>query len=213
MTVRNSMLDESPTNTTCPSGASSASRRPADGPRAGRFCQFTMLPPEYRPVVLAPHICRYTGSRPRSDISTNRMALVSAMVVFTPRRAATSACTSESSCSSKSVKSLSLLANAHVSLPVVLLILVGGITPRSSSFAANLSLDMIVSRSVVARANNSSLRVTSASYSARILAVSPTSIGSVNMRTVMSMSFISSGGVKGSSFRPSSRHNHVSCLQ
>ena len=112
ITVRSSMLDESPTSTVCPGGAISALRRPADGPRAGMFCQLIELPPEYRPVVLAPQKFRYTGSGPRRAVSTKRIARVSAMVVLTPSRAATRFCTSLSSWSSRSVKSLSLLANA-----------------------------------------------------------------------------------------------------
>ena len=48
------------------------------------------------------------------------------MVVLFPKRAATSACTIESSCSSRSVSPLSVLENAYASFPVVLLIFVGG---------------------------------------------------------------------------------------
>ena len=98
--TRNSMLDESPTRMLYPSGATIPLRIPADGPRAGMFCQFIWLPPDRRPVVFAPQKLRYTGSGPRCAISTRRSTRVSAIVVFTPSRADTAATTSSLSTSS-----------------------------------------------------------------------------------------------------------------
>ena len=187
----------------CPGGALIALRSPALIPRAGKFCQLTLLPPLYRPVVLAPQKFRYTGSGPSRDISRNRCVRVSAMVVLAPNRAATTAATRSSSCSSNATKFLSVLAKAYVRFSVRGLILVGGSTPKSRSRSANLSLDISTSRSNSACSISSRLRSISRNNKSLIRSLSPTNIGSVNIRIVISIKYISSGGVSGSNISPS----------
>ena len=66
--------------------------------------------------------------------------LVSPMVDLLAKRVATNVAIKGSSLSIRSVNSSSVLANAHASLPVLSLTLVGGSTPRDLSNSANLSL-------------------------------------------------------------------------
>ena len=212
ITTRSSMLDESPTSTVLPSGAMMALRIPADGPRAGMFCQFIWLPPDSRPVVLAPQKFRYTGRGPRSAISLSRSTRVSAIVVFTPMRADTAASTS-GLISDRAMNALSVLANAYVSLPVVGLILRGGSTPSERRWSANLSLDMITSFMSAALASKSTLRCTSFLCCSTSAGTSPTNWGSVNMRMIMSIWASSIPGIWGIICKASARQILVSPLQ
>ena len=52
--MRSSMLLLSPTITLYPAGAPIALRMPTLGPRAGKLSQLILLPPDERPVTLAP---------------------------------------------------------------------------------------------------------------------------------------------------------------
>ena len=92
-------------------------------------------------------------------MSINLCVRVSSNVDFVPRRAATKACTLSSVWSANALKSSSLFANANVSLPVVRLVFIGGLTPNPFNNSANLGLDMrSFLSSIPASANSFSLR-------------------------------------------------------
>ena len=134
------------------------------------------------------------------------------MVDFTPRRAATSACTSGSSWFCKSVNSSSVLANAHIRL-LNALRFCGGSTPALSSAIANLSLDIIILRSSPTLLRSASLRAPSSSTAFSSMGILPTNFGSVNMRTVISIRRRSREGICGIMMRHISRHSIVSFMQ
>ena len=147
------------------------------------------------------------GSAPRSATPIRLLVRVSSMVDFTPSRAATATCTRSSGCSSKSVNSLSVLPNAHVSLPVRALTFLGGSMPRFSRYLANIWLLIRVLSTVSSDTpfnpmSSSSerflARTSSRCFSSRGLSSSIT--GSVYMRSVWSIAISSDTGKPFASF-------------
>ena len=131
-----------------------------------------------------------------------------------PRRAATRDCTRSSSCSCNALKSSSLLAKAYVSLPVVRLIFIGGSTFRSRSMSANLRFD-IKSFLSVTPASRSSLSLRSC-VSSKCCSNNPrsrSSIGSINIRSVTSISFNSVRGKLAPMILNSLYVSSTSCMQ
>ena len=120
-----------------------------------------------------------------------RWVRVSSSVDFTPSLAATMCCTNTFSCSSSALNPSSDLAKAYVSLPVVRLILVGGVTPRDSSTVASLGLLIRSSFSMsIFDINASFLAFTESKCPSRMLS-SKSSTGSENIRMVRSISLSS----------------------
>ena len=125
-------------------------------------------------------------------MSMNRCVRVSSSVDLVPSRAATSDCTLSSSCSSSALNASSFLAKAYVSLPVVGLILVGGVTPSMLSMSANFGFDMRSPlSSMPASTSSCSLRSRTATRCASSWSLSNSSVGLVNMRSVKSINFSS----------------------
>ncbi len=124
-------------------------------------------------------------------MSMNLCVRVSSNVLLLPRRAATRSCTPSFSCSCKALSPSSDFAKANVSLPVVGLIFMGGFTPSPSSSSANLGFDIRSAFSTLALRSKLSLRerVSMRCCSSRFR--SRSKIGSINIRSVRSISLSS----------------------
>ena len=144
------------------------------------------MPP--RRCVLAALYLRGTGNAPRSAMSMNRSVRVSSRVDFTPIRAATTACTLSSGCSSRAFMPGSVLANANAALPVVGLTFIGGLTPNDSRIPANLGLDIRSSLLALDADSKSSLRFCTSARCSTSLSLLSRSTGSVYIRRITSMS-------------------------
>ena len=118
-----------------------------------------------------------------------RAVRVSSSVDLTPNRAATMACTMTSGCSSRALNSSSFLAKAYVSLPVVRLILRGGVTPRLSKTPASLGLLIKSSFSINILFIRCSLVSLTAFRCTSSTSLFNSSTGSLNIRMVRSISF------------------------
>ena len=132
--------------------------------------------------------------RPRSAIPIKRSVLVSSRVDLVPSLAATRACTSGFSCSASALNSSSFLAKASVSLPVVGLIFVGGVTPRLVSVSANWGLLISVALSTVTLDISSSFFFLTFVRCSSSTGLSSTSTGSEYILIVRSISRISMCG-------------------
>ena len=198
------MLLKSATTILYPLGAMMALRNASTGrgffgSMRDKFCGLTSNP-DHRWVTQAPAYLRGNGNVPRSEIDRNASVRVIPIVDLNPILAAKRACTIGLGWSSSIVNSSSVLANAHVSLPVVGLILRGGSIPFSFNNLANcslliscfckvssvLTLSSFIRLSIrLLRSSPISCRATSSNF------LSSLSIGSVNIRTVRSISFSS----------------------
>ena len=154
--------------------------------------------PDHRWVTQAPLYLSGNGKVPLSAIPKNASDRVIAIVDLNPIRAAKRACTVAFGWSSRMVNSSSVFAKAYVSLPVVGLIFRGGSTPFSLSSLANCSLLISCFCRVSSDLTPSSFisfnirlrRSRAMSYKAfSNNFLSSLSAGSVNIRTVRSMSF------------------------
>ena len=119
-------------------------------------------------------------------------------MLLVPSRAATKDCTLSFSCSANALNPSSDFANANVSFPVVGLIFIGGVTPRPSSSAANLGLDINSSFATPASSNNVSLRKRVSVRCSCSPARSRRSVGSIYILNVRSISSNSCWGKLGS---------------
>ena len=122
-------------------------------------------------------------------MSINLCVLVSSKVVLLPSLADTRACTRGSVCSSKALNSSSVLANAHASLPVLALILVGGTMPKAFSNSANRSLLIRSSMSACAESSSLALRFLTFSKCSSNIVLSKTNDGCINIFRVVSITF------------------------
>jgi hypothetical protein len=121
----------------------------------------------------------------------NLCVRVSSNVLLLPRRAATRSCTFSFSCSSSALNPSSDLAKAKVSLPVVGLTFMGGFTPNCSNSSANLGFDMRSAFSTLALVNKASLRERVSIRCCSNRFRSRSKIGSINIRSVRSISLSS----------------------
>ena len=137
----------------------------------------------------------------RRPISMKRSIRFSSSVDLVPKRTAHRCWIKESSCSVSAMKSSSFLASAYVGLPVVGLVFIGTSMPNSVSNSANCLLEESFFRtsSSVEHASFSLSDASSSDFSSRRLSRRSSSVssliyncGCVNMRNVMSISFISS---------------------
>ena len=126
-------------------------------------------------------------------MSMNRCVRVSSNVDLTPTRAAASACTSSTGCFSRALNPSSLLENAHVFLPVLALIFVGGSTPNNARYCANWGLLISVDFSAETFFSRSSFLVLVTRRWSMSVMVLSASLGSVYMRRVRSISLSSFG--------------------
>ena len=136
-------------------------------------------------------------------MSMKRCVRVSSSVVLLPSRADTRICTRGSGCFANSLNASSVLANAQASLPVFGLTLRGSmeadlntgspvsLTRSPSNSSANLSLDISVSLSAAAASSKRSFRALTSSKCCSSSGKSNSNDGSMNIRSVASITFSS----------------------